>query len=143
MQIRREYRSEPVCSPLSFWVHRAREGETWASASAHDPPRPRAVPGRGWPIYIVAYRGRRLVFASLAEIDSAIAVLGQRHLPTTLQLAREAGFPRFQHGHWLSTLPAFWKPWKTRRLLVRRLQAFRERETSRPWRASPGSGGSP
>ena len=115
----------------------------WANATTQDPPLPQAVPGRGWLIYIVAFRGRRLVFASLAEIDHAIAVLGQRHLQTTQRLAREAGFPRFQHGHWLSMLDAFWKPWKTRRLLVRRLRVFRERETNRPWRASLGSAGSP
>ena len=125
MKVWMEYRPERVRSPLSFWVHRHLDADSWFYATEHDPPMPRGVPGRGWPIYLVEHRGQELFFASLEEIDHAVKVLGQKHLPTTLQLAEQVGLPHFQHEHWLTKLSSSWKPWKIRKVLVQRLGEFR------------------
>jgi hypothetical protein len=47
-------------------------------------------------------------------------------LPTTRRLATQAGYPKFQHGHWLTKLSKFWKPWKVREELVQKLIEFRQ-----------------
>jgi hypothetical protein len=125
MKVWTEYRLERVRSPLSFWVHRHLDGDVWIRAKTFDPPMPRAVPGRGWPIYILEHRGRQLFFASPEEIDHVVEVLGQKHLPTTRTLAEQAGWPHFQHEHWLAKLSKFWKPWKIREKLVHALTEFK------------------
>ena len=83
-----------------------------------DPPMPHAIPGKGWPVWVIEHRGRELLFASPEEIDHAIDILGRKILPTT----RDLGQPwRAVNSHWLSRLHSSFKPWKVRQELVKRL----------------------
>lgn len=118
MQIRIEYRDHPVRTPVTPWVHRGLDGPHW-TATLFDPPLPRPVHGKGYPVWFVDHRGRSLVFASPEEIAHVIDVLGRKILPS----ARKLGKPHMAvNSHWLSRLHASFKPWKVRQELVKRLR---------------------
>lgn len=118
MQIRLEHRPAPVLSPLTPWVHKGVDGPYW-KATVFDPPMPRPVHGKGYPVWVIEHRGRELVFASPREIEHAIDILGRKVLPVT----RDLGQPyRAVNSHWLSRLHSSFKPWKVRQELVKRLK---------------------
>lgn len=121
MQIRIEYRKEPPLSPLTPWVHEGLDGPVW-TATRFSPPLPARDPDAGgYPVWIVAHRGRELVFASPEEIAHAIEVLGRRILPSPRELGKDRSAV---NAHWLSRLHTSWKPWKIRQELVKRLSPF-------------------
>ncbi|MEQ1783110.1 MAG: hypothetical protein ABMA14_17265 [Hyphomonadaceae bacterium] len=118
MQIRIEYRDQPVRTPITPWVHRGVDG-AYYNATVFDPPTPRPVHGKGYPVWFVDHRGRVLVFASPQEIEHVIDVLSRKILPSS----RELGQPyKAVNGHWLSRLHASFKPWKVREELVKKLK---------------------
>ena len=88
-----EYRPTRTHGPMTYWVHREADGKPWYESQAHEPPLQPAVPGKGFPLFIVEYGDFTFVFASLAELREAIDVLGRKLLPTTIRLteARHAG----------------------------------------------------
>ena len=87
-----EFYDDRPKSPLSFWVHRPADGTAvWIYASEFDPPLQPLVPGKGYPCFFVEFDGFTFEFASLEEIRHCIAVLGQRHLPRSTDLAQERG----------------------------------------------------
>jgi hypothetical protein len=129
MKVWMEYRPERVHSPLSYWMHCPVDSDNWFSANEYDPSMPKQVPGRGWPIYLVEHRGRQLYFASHDEIDHAIDVLRRELLPTTQDLAERAGWPHFQHGHWLTKLSKFRKLWKIRKVLIDKLEESKRKSS--------------
>ena len=120
--------------PMTFWVHRAVGTHAWYQAGAFDPPLPPAVPGQGFPVFVVETSGMVFRFASLYELDTAIAVLGQRHLPSTDRddAERRAG----PNTHWLNRLPPAIMRWERRQRVVRVLEraraAFAAGETAGP-----------
>jgi hypothetical protein len=119
MQIRIEYRDKPVLTPITPWVHRGVDAMYW-KATVFDPPMPRPVHGKGYPVWFVDHRGRSLVFASPEEIAHVIDVLSRKILPSS----RELGQPYLAvNSHWLSRLHASFKPWKVRQDLVKKLKA--------------------
>ena len=81
MQIRLEYRDKPGLSPLTPWVHRAIDGPYW-KATVFDPPLPKPVHGKGYPVWFVDHRGRSLVFASPEEIAHVVDKEFERRLRT-------------------------------------------------------------
>ncbi|HOY77675.1 MAG TPA: hypothetical protein PLN33_07705 [Hyphomonadaceae bacterium] len=118
MQIRIEYRPAPVPTPITPWAHRGVDGPYY-KATVFDPPMPKPVHGKGYPIWIIEHRGRELYFASPQEIEHAADILGRKILPTS----RELGQPYLAvNAHWLSRLHASFKPWKVRQELVKRLK---------------------
>ncbi len=118
MQIRIEYRPAPVLTPLTPWVHKGVDAPYW-KATVFDPPMPKPVHGKGYPVWFIDHRGRSLVFSSPEEIAHAIDVLDRKILPLT----RDLGQPyRAVNSHWLSRLHASFKPWKVRQELVKRLK---------------------
>lgn len=123
MRVTLSYRRDPPTSPLSRWVHRRPEGQTWLGTRRRDmiPPMPEKVPGKGYPLWEVSHRGRTLVFASPHEIAHAVDVLGRRVLPRPYQLTAHYGRA---NSHWLSRLHASWTPWKVRQQLVAALSAI-------------------
>lgn len=118
MQIRIEYRDKPVLTPITPWVHKGVDASYW-KATIFDPPMPKPVHGKGYPVWFIDHRGRSLVFASPQEIDHVIDILSRKILPTS----RELGQPHLAvNSHWLSRLHTSFKPWKVRQDLVKRLK---------------------
>lgn len=118
MQIRIEYRDKPVLTPITPWVHKGVDAMYW-KATVFDPPMPKSIHGKGYPVWFIEHRGRSLVFASPQEIEHVIDVLGRKILPSS----RELGQPHLAvNSHWLSRLHASFKPWKVRQDLVKRLK---------------------
>ena len=133
-----EYRTTRTHGPMTYWVHRAADGKAWYKSQAHDPPLEPAVPGKGFPLLFVEYRDFTFVFASLAELRTAIEVLGRKVLPTTIRLTEDRGVGAGWIGpnkHWLSRLPGRVTSWRYREpavsYLVKALGDF-ERELGRP-----------
>jgi hypothetical protein len=116
-----------VYGPMSYWVHRAPAGKVWAYSKVFDPPMEPGVPGKGFPLILVTYGDFTFVFASRAELATAIDVLGRKVLPTTLQLT-EARYDQAVEGrigpnqHWLSRLPGEVLPWRYREPAVKYLR---------------------
>ncbi len=114
MQLRKEYRSTPVRTPVSPMVHRAPPGVFWWQASVFDPPFPPREPGKGYPVWTLSHRGRELVFASPHEIIHVAEILGQRVLPRPWQLVGGGAENGRFNRHWLSRLHKSWTPWPVR-----------------------------
>ena len=122
MRLVQSHSPDPVISPLTRWVHKAPPGRYWAQTPRDElsPPLPPREPGRGYPLWEIAYRGRVLSFVSREEIAHAIDVLGQRVLPRPSDLAPGLGHA---NQHWLSRLHKVWTPWKVRQRLVETLKS--------------------
>ena len=115
-----EYVSQPTRSPMTYWVHQARgsaAAENVAPRPIENFGQPRVV-GKGYALFNVEFNGLHLVFATLREIEVCIAVLEQKHLPRTIDLARQHGSGHGPNSHWLSRLPARVKPWRYRSRLT-------------------------
>ena len=124
-----EYYKERVTSPLSFWVHKAVDSQAWLDAKKYDPPMPKPTVGKGYPKYQIEYRGHILFFISKEEITHCIDILSQKVLPTTRALANDAGYPDWQHIHWLSKWPGDIKSWKDRQRIVQLLEELLNQAT--------------
>lgn len=118
MQIRIEYRATRQITPLTPWVHTGVDAMYW-KATVFDPPMPKQILGKGWPVWVIAHRGRELVFASPEEIAHAIDVLSRKILPSPRELGKAH---MAVNSHWLSRLHSSFKPWKVRQELVKRLK---------------------
>ena len=118
MRIRLEYRANPVRTPITPWAHRGVDGGYYHS-TVFDPPLPRPVHGKGYPVWFIDHRGRSLVFASREEIEHVIDVLGRKTLPSSRELGQAY---MAVNSHWLSRLHASFKPWKVRQELVKALR---------------------
>ncbi len=116
-----EYSDERVRSPMTFWVHRERPGESWSLGAELDPPLPGPVAGKGYPKFFVSVAGFDFRFASLEEMRHCIEVLSQEDLPTPLHLSADRGSGAAPNSHWLSRLPRRAKSWKFRERAVARL----------------------
>jgi hypothetical protein len=129
------YNRKRQFSPLSFWVHKPLDADTLDRASVFEPPMPGPVPGKGYPVYEIEYRGHTLFFCSTSEIRHCINILSEKVLPTTQSLAMKAGYPGYQHLHWLATWPGDIKSWKDRNELIKSLKQYldmTEQKISRP-----------
>jgi len=121
MQTRIEYMRQRPFSPLARFVHSGLDGPFWTATRFEPPMPPRDPEAGGFPVWIVAHRGRELVFTSPEEIRHAIDVLGRRVLPSPRQLGLAQSAV---NSHWLSRLHTSWKPWKIRQELVKKLSPF-------------------
>jgi hypothetical protein len=119
MRLRLDYAPDQIRSPLSLWVHRGVDAHLYR-ATVFDPPLPRAVPGKGFPIWVLEHKGREICFVSPEEIAHAVDILGRRILPSPRDLGRPH---QAVNSHWLSRLHSQWKPWKTRQQMVKLLRA--------------------
>ena len=135
-----EYAEAWTPQPMSFWVHRETDGRSWRAAQAFDPPLPRPVAGKGFPIYFVEVDGFVFRFASLAELDTCVAILSQKLLPTSRRLSEERGTGYGPNNHWLSRMPKGTKSWRYREKAVRVLGEARKQfvvETGRQGDGAP------
>ncbi len=113
-----EYQETKPNCPMTYWVHREVDGKPWHAAEEFDPPRQKAVPGRGYPVFKVEFDGFTFEFASLAEIRVCTKTLQKKLLPRTIDLSRERGTTLGPNSHWLSRLPADVMPWRYREKAV-------------------------
>lgn len=119
-----EYSSTWTSGPMSFWVHKHLDGDSWARATQFAPPLPKPLPGRGYSTYFVEFRDVRLRFASTDEIRACVDTLERRVLPTTRALSAVRGTELGPNSHWLSRLPSALKPWRTRQVLTAYLRTI-------------------
>lgn len=110
------YHDAFTATPLSFWVHTNLDHEIWMHATDFDPPLPKPVPGKGWPMLTVAHNGLDLAFASAQELHHFMQVIAQNPLPTADQLSKSRG-TGLSTLHWLSRLPASAKSAPARKAL--------------------------
>lgn len=108
---------------MSYWVHHPADGRPWYQATVFEPPLPKPVPEHGYPHYYVEVNDFTFQFASIAELDVCIDVLGHKLLPnTTIETEAQQTGPG---KHWLNKLPSKVKPWQYRERAVRYLQRAR------------------
>ena len=125
-KVRVSFTPEFQPSPVTYWVHVNRDGDSWRDATVYEPPLPDPVPGKGWARLSVEFNGVVLEFASGHEVEHVIEVLSTNPLPTTRSLSRLRGSPKGPNSHWLSRLPAKAKSWKFRQQLVAHLSKAKE-----------------
>lgn len=121
------YSEDFVRSPISPWIHKPLDSDVWGNATRYEPPLPREIPGKGYPHYVLAYKGVELTFSSLQEIDHVIEVFSKPNMPTTTALSRRSPWMRgYKHLHWLTRLPAKLKNQKDRAEIVRLLELLKK-----------------
>lgn len=129
-QWRIEYRPAYTETPLSFWVHRHIDHEVWCYATQFEPELPKAIPCKGYPLLVVNALGIELEFASVAEVEHFLEVIGQKNMPTTQHLSRRRSNNYGPNRHWLSRLPSSIKSWPKRKKMIpiveRALNEFKE-----------------
>ena len=114
-----EYSTEYQPSPLSYWVHRHIDNEIWSDASLFEPPLPKPIIGKGYPRLRLTFANSDLWFSSPEEVSHFIAVLGQKNMPTSLQLSAKRDTKHGPNSHWLSRLPSKLKPWSKREKITK------------------------
>ena len=110
---------------MTYWVHVATDGLPWYRAKEFDPPIPKPVPGKGWPVFLVEIDRFTFRFASMTEIDACLEILSRKVMPTTRRLSALHGTQAGPNSHWLSRLPKGTKSWRYRQEAVRYLQKAR------------------
>lgn len=108
---------------MTYWVHIATDGWPWARAQVFEPPNPKPVPGRGFPVFFVEFDTALLCFSSLDELRVCIHTLSQRVLPSNLILTRKRGGSYGPSNHWLNRLPLRTMTWPCRQKVVKYLKA--------------------
>jgi hypothetical protein len=110
-----EYHETWQPGPMSYWVHRPVDHEAWYEATRFDPAI-KPVPAQGFPQYFVEIDGFTFRFASIAELETCVATLSEKHLPSTT--AQTAALGTGPGAHWLNKLPARTKSWRYREKAV-------------------------
>jgi hypothetical protein len=113
-----EFNDKYTSSPLSYWVHEHIDCGVWLQATVFEPPLPRPIPGKGYPLLIVNALGCELRFASVAEVEHFLAIIRQKNLPTSRQLSSHRSGNHGPNSHWLSRLPSSLKPWSKRQRII-------------------------
>ncbi|MGV2874207.1 hypothetical protein [Colwellia sp. E150_009] len=118
-----EFNSEFTVTPISYWVHVNLDNDIWSYANKFEPPFPKPIPCKGFPLLVVNVLGVQLEFASVHEVLHFIDVIGQRNMPSTIELSRKRSDGYGPNRHWLSRLPAKLKPWSKREKLIPVIEA--------------------
>jgi hypothetical protein len=123
-----EYRPQWTESPMSCWVHLPTDALPWYQAQQFEPPLPRPIGSKGYPIYFVTAGRFTFQFSSLAELEQCIETLSQKILPPTV--FEYEGKQYYANRHWLSRLPGKVKSWRDRqkaiKVLVKARESFKE-----------------
>lgn len=113
-----EYRGQYEPGPLSFWVHKHLDADSWPGATKFEPDLPRAVPAKGYPVLMIDVPGVELRFSSTEEVAHFLDIISRRNMPTSMQLAAGRKTGNGPNGHWLSRLPARLKSWRKRQQMI-------------------------
>lgn len=109
--------------PMSFWVHREKDGRLWYQAQVFEPPLPKVVPGKGFPYFYVVFDDFTFEFASLDELDACIALFSRKNVPSTDKETQARGTG--PGSHWYNILPGRIKSWHWRSKAVAYLKQAR------------------
>lgn len=124
-------------SYATYWVHIEVPPVNLSQTLDHTPALQKSIKGLGYPRFFIIYDGLELEFSSLEEIEHYIQILSKKNLPTTLSLTKIrkdltpkiVSFEPYRsqwyvgpNKHWLSRLPAKFKPWSFREGLVKYLK---------------------
>ena len=90
---------------MAYWVHVQVGDVPWRDAAEYDPPAPRRVSRKGYPILCVAYQDTVLRFSSRPQAEEFIRVLRLKPLPTSSRLSAARCGGHGPNSHWLSRLP--------------------------------------
>ncbi len=106
---------------MSYWVHVGVDEEEKGHSYCDEfiPPMPHKVLGKGYPLLLIYALGDSFSFASMAELNHCIEVLGQKNMSTTKQLSMQRREDVGPNRHWLSRFPSKHKPWRKREKLVK------------------------
>jgi hypothetical protein len=113
------YKEQYSPSPVSFWVHKHLDDPIWMNATEFDPPLPKSVPGKGYPVLKVIFQDVKLTFSSIEEVEHFVDVVGQKNMPTSQQLSAKRNTKSGPNSHWLSRLPGDILSWKKREKLLK------------------------
>ena len=113
-----EYVEDWRSLPMAYWVHIEQGGGQWRTSEQYDPPAPKAVAHKGYPVLCIEFEDVVLRFSSQEQISEFVRVLSLKPLPTTRRLSEMRGADAGPNGHWLSRLPASLKAPKKRSRVV-------------------------
>lgn len=120
-----EYTSDWRHAPMAYWVHVPLDAKDWRDESAKfQPPAPREISGKGYPVLCVEVKDEVLWFSSGAQLRAFIETLWQKPLPSTRRLSELRGTGHGPNSHWLSRLPAWMKSPAFRDKTLPRLEAL-------------------
>ena len=119
-----EYRQEWRQSPMTCWVHMPVVSLAGNPTAEIEPPLPRPIIGKGYPIYFVTAGRFTFQFSSLYELEQCVETLSQKVLPPTI--LEHNGIQYYANSHWLSRLPGKVKSWRYRQKAIKVLMKARE-----------------
>ena len=112
------YTEDWKSSPMAFWVHKEVDKKPWYVAEKFDPPAPKKHGSLGYVKLHIEFNGFKFIFTSQEQLNEFIEILGQKLLPTTIELSKKRSATAGPNGHWLSRMPPKSKSWKYREKLV-------------------------
>lgn len=104
-----EYIADWRQAPMAYWVHIEQGGKHWLVADTFDPPPPRLISGKGYPVLCVEVRDVVLYFSSPAQLRVFVETMSMKPLPSTRRLSALRGTGHGPNSHWLSRLPVWMK----------------------------------
>ena len=107
---------------MTYWVHLAVDGQPYHLAQTFDPPAPKPIPGKGFPLCFIEFDRAILIFPSLDELRICIQTLDQRVLPSNRILTQKRGGSYGPSNHWLNRLPLRAMTWPYRQKAVKFLK---------------------
>ena len=113
-----EYKKKYTPTPLSFWVHRNLDDNIWLKATKFDPPLPKGIPCKGFPMLVVNALGVELEFSSVEEAEHFLEVIRKKNMPNSMQLSNARNTRCGPNSHWLSRLPSSLKSWVKREKII-------------------------
>ena len=109
LKYRFEYIADWRQAPMAYWVHIEQGDKHWLVADIFDPPPPRPISGKGYPVLCVEVRDVVLYFSSPAQLRVFVETLSMKPLPSPRRLSALRGTGHGPNSHWLSRLPAWLK----------------------------------
>lgn len=75
-----EFNTEFTSTSISYWVHVHLDNDIWAYSNKFEPPFPKSIPCKGFPLLVVDILGVQLGFSSPQEVSHFLEVISQKYL---------------------------------------------------------------
>lgn len=113
-----EYASDWKASPMAYWVHIETDSKPWYLSQEFEPPAPKRLRGLGFAKLTIEFGGYSFIFTSEEQLNEFIEIMGNKLLPSSMELSNKRNGSQGANSHWISRLPGKIKPWKYREKLV-------------------------